>query len=69
MSSDTENAPNPPTDLPSLQTKTKITSEKPPEVLRLKRGSLEVVGYTNDEPMCIKLKVTLPSGEVKSVCK
>ena len=37
--------------------------------LRLKHGSLEVIGYTKDDPMCIKLKVTLRSGEVKAVCK
>ena len=37
--------------------------------LRLKYGSLEVIGYTKDDPMCIKLKVTLRSGEVKAVRK
>ena len=42
-------------------------SQKQP--LRLKHGSLEVIGYTKNDPMCNKLKVTLRSGEVKAVRK
>ena len=45
------------------------SQKKEKQPYKLKRGQLEVVGYTQDSPMCIKLKVTLPSGQVKSVCK
>ena len=42
-------------------------NQKPP--LELKRGKLEVVGYSRDDPMIIKLKVTLATGAEKAVCK
>ena len=46
---------------------TQPANQKPP--LELKRGKLEVVGYSRDDPMIIKLKVTLATGVEKAVCK
>ena len=45
------------------------SQKKEKQPYKLKRGQLEVIGYTQDSPMCIKIKVTLPSGQIKSVCK
>jgi hypothetical protein len=45
------------------------SSQKSHRTFALKRGALKVIGYTKDDPMSIKMKVTLPSGEEKLVCK
>ena len=45
------------------------SSQKSHRTFALKRGALKVIGYTKDDPMTIKMKVTLPSGEEKLVCK
>ena len=45
------------------------STEKSHKTFKLKRGALKVIGYTKDDPMTIKMKVTLPSGEDKLVCK
>ena len=43
--------------------------QKKPKEYKLKHGKLEVVGYTFDEPMVIKIKCTLRTGVTKLVCK
>ena len=44
-------------------------TQKQPKELQLKRGKLEVVGRSQDIPMIIRLKCTLPSGQEKLVSK
>ena len=44
-------------------------TQKLPKQFKLKRGELEVIGRSDDTPMVIKMKCTLPSGQEKLVCK
>ena len=44
-------------------------TQKQPKELKLKKGKLEVVGRSQDIPMIIRLKCTLPSGQEKLVSK
>ena len=48
---------------------TQKAKQKPAKQYKLKHGSLEVTGYTDDEPMVMKLKVVLRTGITKIVCK
>ena len=63
----TEAGPPPPTQAGPPQP-TQAT-QKPPRVYKLKRGNLEVIGRSDDTPMVIKMKCTLPSGQEKLICK
>ena len=61
----------PPTQQLSPPTTQKGSQKKKKEVkmLKLRHGSLEVIGYTQEDPMTIKMKCTLRTGAEKIVGK
>ena len=69
-------APIPPSLPVSSTAPTSTTSSSAPtqtkkqqKTFKLKYGKLEVVGYTREDPMVIKIRVTLKTGDVKMACK
>ena len=67
-------APTPPSlpqssTVPTQSTAPPTQTKKQHKTFKLKYGKLEVVGYTREDPMVIKIRVTLKSGDVKMACK
>ena len=54
---------------PSQPATASQSTQKPQRIFKLKRGSLEVIDRTDDEPMIIKIKCILVNGQEKLVCK
>ena len=57
-------------EVPSSPPTTQVVSQKKKKevkLLKLRHGSLEVIGYTEEDPMTIKLKCTLRTGVEKIV--
>ena len=54
---------------PSQPTTGSQSTQKPQRIFKLKRGSLEVIDRSDDEPMIIKIKCILVNGQEKLVCK
>ena len=44
-------------------------SQKGPKIWKLKHGHLEVIGYTTDTPMTIRMKVKLRNGVERVIGK
>ena len=59
----------PPSAVPSSQSTSSQPTQKPQRKYQLKRGALQVIGRTDDEPMIIKIKCTLVNGQDRLICE